>query len=68
MKALGSEVVFEGQKRHQPLSNMSILMLLRRTGVEGMTVHGFRSTFRDWAGEVANAPRELAEIGLARTV
>jgi integrase len=31
-------------------------------------VHGFRSTFRDWAGEVANAPREVAEMSLAHTV
>lgn len=60
-----SEYVFEGQKRHKPLSNMSMLMLLRRMQVEGATVHGFRSTFRDWASEVANAPREVAEISLA---
>ena len=68
LRALGSEVVFEGQKRHHPLSNMSMLMLLRRMGVEGVTVHGFRSAVRDWAGEVAKAPRELAEMSLAHTV
>lgn len=68
LKALRSEFVFEGQKRHRPLSNMSMLMLLRRMGVEGVTVHGFRSTFRDWAAEVANAPREVAEISLAHRV
>jgi integrase len=68
LKALESEVVFEGQKRHRPLSNMSMLMLLRRMGVEGVTVHGFRSTFRDWASEVANAPREVAEMSLAHKV
>ena len=39
-----------------------------RIHVEGVTVHGFRSTFRDWAGEVANAPREVAEMSLARKV
>ncbi len=33
------------------MSNMSMEMLLRRLGVEDCTVHGFRSTFRDWAGE-----------------
>jgi integrase len=43
-------------------------MLLRRMGVEGVTVHGFRSTFRDWAGEVANAPREVAEMSLSHKV
>lgn len=65
MKALGSAYVFEGQKRHAPLSNMSMLMLLRRMGRADFTVHGFRSTFRDWAAEVAHAPRELAEAALA---
>ncbi|WP_043920340.1 tyrosine-type recombinase/integrase, partial [Jannaschia aquimarina] len=64
---LGSEVVFEGQKRHAPLSNMSMVMLLRRMGIEGVTVHGFRSSFRDWAGE-AGAPREVAEMCLAHRV
>ena len=68
LKALRSEFVFEGQKRHRPLSNMSMSMLLRRMGVEGATVHGLRSTFRDWAAEVANAPREIAEMSLAHRV
>jgi integrase len=68
LKAMESEYVFEGQKRHQPLLNMAMLMLLRRMEVEGVTVHGFRSTFRDWASEVANAPREVAEMSLAHTV
>ncbi len=66
--AMRSDYVFEGQKRHNPLSNMSMLMLLRRMNVEGVTVHGFRSTFRDWAAEVANAPREVAEMSLAHKV
>ena len=68
LKAMESDYVFEGQKRHKPLSNMSMLMLLRRMKVEGVTVHGFRSTFRDWASEVANAPREVAEMSLAHQV
>ncbi|WP_247743865.1 site-specific integrase [Shimia sp. R9_3] len=68
LRDMQSEYVFEGQKRHQPLSNMSMLMLLRRMKVEGVTVHGFRSTFRDWAAEEANAPREVAEKSLAHTV
>ncbi len=65
LQAMQSEFVFEGQKRHKPLSNMAMLMLLRRMGVEGVTVHGFRSTFRDWAAEAANAPSEVAEMSLA---
>ena len=68
LTALASDYVFEGQKRHKPLSNMSMLMLLRRMGRDGFTVHGFRSSFRDWASEAANAPRELAEAALAHQV
>ena len=68
LRALDSKYVFEGQKRHEPLSNMALLMLLRRMKVKGATVHGFRSSFRDWASEVAQAPRELAEISLAHRV
>lgn len=65
---LKSDFVFEGQKRHRPMSNMSMLMLLRRMNVEGVTVHGFRSTFRDWASEVTSAPREVAEMSLSHRV
>ncbi|MEO9826005.1 MAG: tyrosine-type recombinase/integrase [Paracoccaceae bacterium] len=68
LRALESKFVFEGQKRHKPLSNMSMLMLLRRMGVEGVTVHGFRSTFRDWASEAVSAPREVAEMSLSHQV
>ncbi len=68
LRALASDYVFEGQKRHQPLSNMSMLMLLRRMRQNGVTVHGFRSSFRDWAAEASNAPRELAEAALAHQV
>jgi len=45
-----------------------MLMFLRRMQVEGVTAHGFRSTFRDWASEAANVPREIAEMSLAHTV
>ena len=68
LKAMKSDYVFEGQKRHQPLSNMSMLMLLRRMKIEGVTVHGFRSTFRVWASEVANVPREVAEMSLSHRI
>ena len=68
LKALQSQYVFEGQKRHKPLSNMAMLMLLRRMDVKDVTVHGFRSTFRDWASEVAGAPREVAEMSLSHKV
>ena len=68
LKAMQSDYVFEGQKRHKPLSNMAMLMLLRRMGIEGVTVHGFRSTFRDWASEAANAPRDVAEMSLSHRI
>lgn len=59
--------VFPGQKAGRPLSVMGLEMLLRRMDRD-VTVHGFRSTFRDWAGEVANVPREIAETALAHQV
>ena len=68
LKAMASTYVFEGQKRHQPLSNMSMLMLLLRMGRKDVSVHWFRSSFRDWAAEEAGAPRELAESALAHQV
>jgi integrase len=68
LREMKSDYVFEGQKRHEPLSDMAMLMLLRRMGVESVTVHGFRSTFRDWASEIANAPREVAEMSQAHKV
>ena len=68
LRALKSDYVFEGQKRHKPLSNMAMLMLLRRMNIESVTVHGFRSTFRDWASEVASAPREIAEMSLSHKI
>ena len=60
--------VFPGERRNRPLSNMSMLMMLRRLGRKDLTVHGFRSTFSDWAAEQTNFPRELAEAALAHTV
>lgn len=65
MRALRGDFVFRGQRRDAPLSNMSMLMLLRRMGLEQYTVHGFRSTFRDWSAEAAGFAREIAEAALA---
>jgi integrase len=63
----GGELVFPGSTGKRPLSAMAMAMLLRRMEVP-VTVHGFRSTFRDWAGELTAFPRELAEAALAHTV
>jgi integrase len=51
-----------------PLSNMALLMLLRRMERADLTAHGFRSTFRDWCAEATNYPREVAEAALAHTL
>jgi integrase len=48
-------------------SNMAMAMLLRRMGYD-VTTHGFRSTFRDWAGDRTNHPREVIEAALAHTI
>ncbi len=62
------DVVFPGQRADRPLSNMSMEMLLRRMGERKATTHGFRSSFRDWAGERTTFPREVAEAALAHQV
>jgi integrase len=72
-KAKVSEFVFPGQRRGKlvkagsPLSSSAIDSLLLRVGSD-CTVHGFRSSFRDWAGEVSTFPREVAEAALGHVV
>jgi integrase len=61
------EFVFGG-RNGRPLSNMAMLELLRGMLGKGATVHGFRSTFRDWAGNETHFPRELAEHALAHVI
>jgi integrase len=53
--------------RPRPLSNMAMLTLLKRMKRTDITPHGFRSTFRDWAAEQTNFPREIAEAALAHS-
>ena len=62
------DFVFPGAQAGRPLSNMSMLMALRRIGRADLTTHGFRSTFRDWAAERTNFPAEVAEMALAHAV
>lgn len=66
----GAELLFKGGdgKGNKPLSNNAMLALLKRMKVKDVTVHGFRSTFRDWAGETTAHPREVIEMALAHTV
>lgn len=61
-----SDLVFPG-KLGKPLSNMAMAMLMRRLG-RSETVHGFRSSFRDWAAEATNFPREVCEAALGHLV
>jgi integrase len=63
-----SAPVFPGPRRALPMSNVTMLMLLRRTKRNDLTVHGFRSTFSDWAAERTAYPREVVEMALAHAV
>lgn len=63
-----NEFVFPGDRPKRPLSGMGMAMVLRRMERGDVTVHGFRSSFRDWAGEKTHFPREIAETALAHVV
>jgi integrase len=63
-----SAFVFPGQKPNRPLSTSAMDALLRRMKAEDVTVHGFRSTFRDWAGDETQFARDVAEAALAHRV
>jgi integrase len=65
---LSDRHIFPGERRDKSLSNMAMLQLLRRMGRDDVTVHGFRSSFRDWAAERTNFPNEVVEMALAHTV
>ena len=67
-KAKVSDFIFPGTKPGMSLSIMALDMLLRRMKADQFTVHGFRSSFRDWAGECTSFPREVAEAALAHAV
>jgi integrase len=62
------EFLFPGQKSKKPFSHRVLHMVLRKMNIEGSTVHGFRSSFRDWAGNVSNFPREVTETALAHVI
>ena len=64
----GSDFLFIGDKPGKALSNMALLMTLRRMGRDDLTTHGFRSTFRDWAAEQTAYPNEMVEMALAHTI
>jgi integrase len=63
-----TSLIFPGRDGVRTLSDMSLSAVLRRMGRDDITVHGFRSTFRDWAAECTAYPREVAEMALAHTI
>jgi integrase len=60
--------VFPGRNPARRLYGMALLLVLRRMGRADVTPHGFRSTFRDWAAERTNFPREVVEMALAHAI
>lgn len=64
----GNPYIFAGMRQGRPLSNMAMLMGLRRMERGDLTMHGFRSTFRDWAGECTPHPRDVCEQALAHSL
>jgi integrase len=62
------EFLFPGRKRGTHLTHNMLLRTLRKLGVDGAAVHGFRSSFRDWGSEVRSYPSELLEMALAHSV
>lgn len=64
----GGPFVFPGRSPKASMSNMVFLMLLRRMKRSGITAHGFRSAFRDWAAERTRFPRSVCEAALAHVV
>jgi integrase len=67
LRTSSDDCIFPGRKG-EGLSCMTLLVLLQRRMKRGVTVHGFRSAFRDWCGDEADVPRELAEASLAHAV
>jgi integrase len=63
-----SNFLFPGERDGKPLSNMAMLQTLNRLGRSDVTVHGFRSTLRDWAAERTNFPNHVVEMALAHTI
>lgn len=62
-----SNLIFVGRNVERPLSNMTLLEVLKRAELP-YTTHGFRSSFRDWAGETTAHPADVCEMALAHTI
>jgi len=68
VKGRDKTYVFPGHKRHSHLSNAAMMKVLKRLNLTGITVHGFRSTFRDWCAESTNYSADVAEMALAHAL
>lgn len=66
-RAVDTDIIFPGQKLKKPISDMTLLKILRDMNT-GVTVHGFRSAFRDWVADQTNYPGEVAEAALAHAI
>ena len=64
-EARRSDFVFEGLAAGKPISEAAVRKLLKESAPDGVTTHGFRSSFRDWVGEETSFSREVAELALA---
>ena len=64
----GNEHLFIGSHTGTALNDRAMAMLLRRMGHGNITVHGFRSAFRDWAAERTDFPNHVVEAALAHTI
>ncbi len=62
------DLIFPSPRGPHPLSHVVMQKALARLGVTDATTHGFRSSFRDWAGNETHAPREVAEAALAHVI
>jgi len=67
LKRKPDDLVFPGGKPGRPLSDVAVSKALHVAGAGDATVHGMRSTFRDWCAEATNFPREIAEAALAHS-
>jgi len=67
-QARAGDLIFPGLKPDRPLSDMTLTALLKRMKITNATVHGFRSTFKDWASETTDFANHLSEIALSHIV
>ena len=68
MSRAPNDFVFPGRQQGTALSDMALLMTVKRIGRRDLTTHGFRSSFRDWAAEATDTPKEVAEAALAHAI